>query len=168
MPERPADTSITNQLADPHEALYRLISFAARDLRRVLREDFRAWGVSGAQFGVLLGAQEGASIGEIADQLLTDATSVGRVVERMETAGLVERYRELPDRRVVWVRLTERGDELLRTLVPMHVERCREALGFLSSSEVTELTRLLERVRAEVEPSLALGRVYDEDSAGVG
>lgn len=156
---------VAENLAEPHEALYRLISFAARDLRRVLREDFRAWGLSGAQFGVLLGAGGRANIGDIAEQLLTDATSVGRVVERMEAAGLVERYRELPDRRIVWVRLKPRGDEMLRALLPLHVARCREVFASLPEHERDALAKLLDRVRAGVAPMLAADDGYDEDSA---
>ncbi|MCC7365100.1 MAG: MarR family transcriptional regulator [Dehalococcoidia bacterium] len=148
-----ADTTpsgLDSFLRDPDEDLYRLISFTARDLRRALSEDFRAWGLTGAQFGVLLNAATRSNIGDIADGLLTDATSVGRMVERMEAAGLVERYREPPDRRIVWVRLQPRGEELLRELMPRHVQRCRELLGFLDDARRERLIALLGSIRDEV------------------
>lgn len=141
---------VQDLLDDPCEALYRLISFAARDLRRSLQDDFRSWGLTGAQFGVLLGASAGGNIGDIADQLLTDATSVGRMVERMEDAGLVERFRELPDRRVVWVRLLPAGNELLQAMLPLHVERTRQLLGFLGKERQQLFVDLLTDVRDHV------------------
>lgn len=141
---------VADQLNDPFESLYRLLSFTARDLRASLQDAFRSRGMTGAQFGVLLGASGGGSIGEIADQLLTDPTSVGRMVERMEEQGLVERYRIAPDRRVVWVRLQPRGEALLQELLPLHVHRTRALLSFLGEERRTVLVEILDAIRDHV------------------
>lgn len=139
--------TVEKYLADPSEALYRLISFAARDLRRGIQPEFRNWGITGQQFGVLLGAAGGASIASIADQLLTDPTSAGRIVERMEAAKLVERFQLASDRRVVWVRLLPDGAAMLEQYLPLHVQRTREMLRNLTPSEYEMLTALLNKVR---------------------
>lgn len=139
--------TIAEHLNDPAEALYRQISLAARDLRRGMGAEFRKWGITGQQFGVLLGAVGGARISEIAEQLLTDPTSAGRIVERMEAAGLVERYRQPADRRVVWVRLLPGGEEVLSRCLPLHVERTRELLEVLNGEERHALTAVLAKIR---------------------
>lgn len=141
----PAD--VAEYLNEPSEALYRLISFTARDLRRAIAGEMREWGITGQQFGVLLGAAEDSNIAAIAEQLLTDPTSAGRIVERMEAAGLVERYQQPPDRRVVWVRLKPAGREILARCLPLHVRRARELLGVLDESERSLLEGLLVKVR---------------------
>lgn len=139
--------AVARQLAEPHEALYRLVSFTARDLRRGIQPEIRKWGITGQQFGVLLGAANGSSIAEIADQLLTDPTSAGRIVERMEAANLVERYQKPADRRVVWVRLKPEGAVMVEKYLPKHVERAKEMLSCLSDEESDTLTGLLNKVR---------------------
>lgn len=138
---------VAEYLNEPSEALYRLISFTARDLRRAISGEMREWGITGQQFGVLLGAAEDSNIAAIAEQLLTDPTSAGRIVERMEAAGLVERYQQPPDRRVVWVRLRPAGRELLARCLPLHVQRTETLLGVLDESERTLLEGLLGKVR---------------------
>lgn len=150
MAEKTPAQAVSEQLADPSESLYRLISFTARDLRRAIRERLKEWNLSGTQFGVLLGAADGANVGEIAEQLLSDATSVGRVIERMENAGLVERFRQSPDRRVVWVRLQPEGVALLEKVLPHHVACTREMLGGLSPDDRDLLASLLENIRNQV------------------
>ena len=142
--------TVEAQLADPCESLYRLISFTSRDLRYALRQELRQWGLTGTQFGVLLGAANGGSVGEIADGIFSDPTSIGRVIERMEAARLVERYRRPPDRRVVWVRLQPAGERLLKKVLPRHVARTNDVLGFLSPEQREQLVDLLTRVRRHV------------------
>jgi len=140
--------TVAAHLNEPDEALYRLISLAARDLRRGMQPALREWGVTGQQFGGLLGAAQGASIAAVAEQLLTDPTSAGRIVERMEAAKLVERYQRPDDRRVVWVRLLPDGAELLERCLPLHAKRAREMLGPLTDDERETLSRLLNKVRS--------------------
>ena len=138
---------VAQHLNEPSEALYRLISLTARDLRRGIAPAIRDWGITGQQFGVLLGAAEDANIAAIAEQLLTDPTSAGRIVERMEAADLVERYQQPPDRRVVWVRLRPAGRELLAKCLPLHVERSRQLLRVIDDDERDTLVRLLSKIR---------------------
>ncbi|MFN0094014.1 MAG: MarR family winged helix-turn-helix transcriptional regulator [Dehalococcoidia bacterium] len=144
---------LRDQLAEPSEALFRLLALTARDLRRAVRESFRDSGLTGPQFGVLLGAAENQSIGEIAEIMFTDATSVGRLVERMESRGLVARYRIPPDRRVVWVRLTGEGERLLRETLPRHVGLTQELLSVLSERQRTVMQASLTKLRAQVDAS---------------
>lgn len=141
---------IQSRLSDEHEVLYRLVSLTARDLRRAFQGVFKSVGITGVQFGVLLGALEDASIASIADQLLTDATSIGRVIERMERAGLVERYQRTDDRRVTWVRLLAPGRDLLAAAVPLHVQRARQVLGAVPERDRDALAGILETIRAQV------------------
>jgi DNA-binding MarR family transcriptional regulator len=145
-------------LTDPNEALYRLVLLAARDLRRAFQDALRAHSLTATQFGVLLGASGHGSIGEIADQLFTDPTSIGRLVERMERGGMVERFRQEEDRRVVRVRLTETGEGLLRQTLPLYVEQSREMLGFLADTRKADLVRTLERIRRHLQESPANDR----------
>jgi len=120
-------------------------------LRRRLGETLRELGMTGPQFGVLLGAWNGSNVGDIAEQMLTDPTSIGRTIDRMETAGLVERYRQPPDRRVVWVRLRPAGREMLADALPKHVVAAQEMLGFLDTDSRATLVDLLTEIRNQLD-----------------
>jgi DNA-binding MarR family transcriptional regulator len=97
-------------------------------LRRFLRwseDQARGVGLTGAQHQLLLavrGHPAAPSIGDIADHLLLRHHSVGELIERAERAGLVERYEDDDDHRIVRVRLTATGQEKLNALTAVHLE----------------------------------------------
>lgn len=74
---------------------------------------FRAHGITQAQFNVLRiligGPAEGAPCQYIRERLLQRVPDVTRLLDRMESAGLVSRTRSTTDRRVVLVRVTDEG-----------------------------------------------------------
>lgn len=102
-------------------------------LRKFLRfsEDAaRACGITPQQHQLMLGiagftGTGKATISEIADFLQEKHNSVVGLVDRAVQSGLVRRAENAEDRRVVVVSLTERGEEILRTLSLMHHEEVR-------------------------------------------
>ena len=97
-------------------------------LRRFLHwseDQARAVGVTGTQHQLLLAVRgHGAppSIGEIAEHLLLRHHSVVELVDRAERAGLVERFDDDVDQRVVRVRVTTEGEAKLTALAAAHLE----------------------------------------------
>lgn len=116
----------------------RLLDF--RDgLRRFLRwsdDQARAVGLTGAQHQLLLavrGHGSPPSIREVAEHLLLRHHSVVELVDRAESAGLLERVDDPDDQRVVRLRLTRAGADKVEALSAAHLE---------------ELSRLRRRVAA--------------------
>lgn len=102
---------------------------AFRDnLRRFLHwseEQAKAVGLTPAQHQLLLavrGHPNPPSIAEIADHLLLRHHSVVELVNRAESADLVERYEDGDDQRVVRLRLTRSGAAKLAALSAAHFE----------------------------------------------
>lgn len=105
----------------------RLLAF--RDgLRRFLHwsdEQARAVGLTGAQHQLLLavrGHGSAPSISDVADHLLSRHHSVVGLVDRAEAAGLIERFADPDDQRVVRLRLTAAGSEKIEALSAAHLE----------------------------------------------
>ena len=71
------------------------------------------------------------SVGEIADSLQLKHHATVGLVDRCQSAGLVERTTDLDDRRVVRVSLTERGKKVLDRLTQRNLSELR-ALGSLT------------------------------------
>ena len=97
---------------------------------------------------ILRGAgADGLPSGEIGGRMVTREPDVTRLLDRMETRGLVARERGTVDRRVVTVRATAEGlrkvDALDAPVQEMHARQ----LAHLSPDELRTLNTLLERAR---------------------
>jgi DNA-binding MarR family transcriptional regulator len=124
----------------------------ADELERVVAAGLKPFGVTGTQYNVLRilrGSEpDGLACGEIASRMITHDPDITRLLDRMETTGLVVRQREEKDRRVVITRITKAGQELLR-----QSERPLEALleaklGHIGIEQLRSLIKLLELARA--------------------
>jgi DNA-binding MarR family transcriptional regulator len=97
---------------------------------------------------VLNGADDGCPIGEIAERLALEPSTITPLAKRLEAAGLVTRLRNPADERQVRVRLTETGKARWADtgcLAPLIVERTGMSPARLAAlnTEVTALRRAL-------------------------
>jgi DNA-binding MarR family transcriptional regulator len=98
------------------------------ELRRFLHwseQEARAAGLPPAQHQLLLairGHRGDPTIGELAAHLLVRHHSAVELVDRAQRAGLVERVVDLDDHRVVRVRVTAAGEDVLAGLAATHLE----------------------------------------------
>lgn len=67
-------------------------------------------------------------------------------IDRLETAGLIERQKHPTDRRGVLVALTSQGKELIDKLVLLHVANEQRMLAPLTAREQTQLGQLLAKL----------------------
>ena len=67
-------------------------------------------------------------------------------IDRLEKAGLVARGPHPTDRRATLVRLTDKGFDLIETIMPEHEEAARDILAPLSLDEQKTLNALLARL----------------------
>ena len=108
-------------------------------------------GITSAQYNVLRilrGAEsEGLCRNELRDRLLTRMPDVTRLLDRMETAGLVSRTRENADRRLVRTRITHHGRQMLDDLEQSVAEEHARRFGHLEPQELQALIVLLNQVR---------------------
>ena len=77
---------------------------------------------------------EAARIGTIAERLQLRHHSAVGLVDRLEESGLVKRIRLASDRRSAQVRLTKKGERVLRELTIHHREELRSAIPALIES----------------------------------
>jgi DNA-binding MarR family transcriptional regulator len=98
---------------------------------------------------ILRGAEPtGAKCSEIAARMITRDPDVTRLLDRMESLGLVRRARSAEDRRVVTVRITDAGLRLLRRLDRPIVEVHERQFGHLGERRLRQLIGLLEHLRS--------------------
>ena len=121
-------------------------------LSRNLVPILKAEDLSSTQYNVLRilrGAPEGLPCGEIGNRMITRDPDITRLLDRMEKRGLIERWREEKDRRVVMARITPEGLRLLAQLDGPVEDGHRRLLGHLGRKRLQELCELLQAARRE-------------------
>ncbi|PTU33005.1 MarR family winged helix-turn-helix transcriptional regulator [Stenotrophobium rhamnosiphilum] len=105
------------------------------------------------QWVVLMTVRDGLAVTatDICRDYRHDQGALTRVIDQLETRGLLERQRSTEDRRVVQLALTEQGSKTVESLIPVVVERLNTALDGFTVDEVGELTRLLGKLVSRVE-----------------
>jgi len=91
------------------------------------------------------GAGRQSSIGDVAVALQVVHSTASRLVDRAVRAGMVTRDRALADPRRTVVALTREGMRLQREAVRFRTGQLNDILADWSASDVTTLSRLLER-----------------------
>lgn len=112
---------------------------------------FERHGLSGQQFNVLRilrGHRDtGLPCQKIVAQMVTQMPDITRLVDRLESAGLVRRERTEADRRLVLVHVTPAGLDLLARLDQPILDLHRAQMAHLSAAELSTLNRLLVKLR---------------------
>jgi DNA-binding MarR family transcriptional regulator len=116
-PRRSADVSLVRQLA--------WFRYQLRQFLRFSEKAARVCGVTPQQHQLILGiagytGRGWANISELAEFLQERHNAVVGLVERAARRGLVRKEQSSRDRRFVRVRVTPRGEDLLRRLTDMH------------------------------------------------
>lgn len=114
---------------------------------------FEAQGINPAAFAVLAalyrsGPPYRLKVTELADQTLVSTGGMTQRLDRLEALGLIERERDVADRRAVFARLTEAGRERARVAALAHFSNENRMLSGLDPqqrADLAEALRLLER-----------------------
>jgi DNA-binding MarR family transcriptional regulator len=141
----------TKPFASREEEVYLNIQHTAEALWWGVSETLKRAELTPTQYNVLRilrGAGEaGASCGEISERLVTKDSDITRLLDRLETRGLISRGRELKDRRRITTRITDEGLRLLAELDGPIAECHRRQLGPLGDKQLATLSRLLDAAR---------------------
>ncbi|MDF2770623.1 MAG: Transcriptional regulator, MarR family [Geminicoccaceae bacterium] len=98
---------------------------------------------------ILRGAgTNGASCGEIAERMVNRDPDLTRLLDRLESRGLVERSRDARDRRVVMATITDAGKEALKSLDVPVARVHRERLRHMTRQQLETLAELLALARS--------------------
>ena len=99
----------------------------------------------------LLAREDGMSQGELSQRFDIDPSRVTRLTKRLEREGLLRKKRDLGDKRVVRMYLTDKGRGLIQDLSDRR-ERFDHRVGaVLSPGELKELRRMLGALAESAE-----------------
>jgi DNA-binding MarR family transcriptional regulator len=107
--------------------------------------------ITGPQMGILLAMQRGLASTpfELSKMLSVDTGLMTRMLDKLETKGLLERSRSVDDRRVVNLMLTKKGEEIAGEIPNIAPEVLNLRLKKFTKAEFEELCRLLNKFIGE-------------------
>lgn len=135
----------------PMEALGRLHEASILVARERQVPLYARYGLQQGEFDALAtlrrsGAPEGLTPTALFEAAMMSSGGMTARIDRLERAGLVERRPHPTDRRATLVRLTDKGFDLIETIMPRHEETAKDILAPLSLDEQKTLNALLARL----------------------
>ena len=119
----------------------------------LLARRFRRYGLSLSGFNALVILRQSHSRlhpHEIADRLLVTRAAVTALLDALESRGYARRLRSPEDGRMSLIEITDKGDEILRELLPEHFAAERAMAACLNANEKELLIGLLGRLQAHL------------------
>ncbi len=137
-----------------------LTTDVARLLRTIFDRRVKALGITRPQWLAIvrLKRRPGASQSELADMMEIEKAPAGKIVDRLEERGWVQRRPDPVDRRINRIFLTELGERVHAVIWPIAQSTVGDALVDLSETDIAHLTQLLSRVKSR------LGEMAESDS----
>lgn len=146
------EDELNMQFKSEHQKLLLNLLFTSNWLRHMDVERLRPYGISPQQYNILriLRGATGKrmSMGSILERMLDRAPNATRLTDKLIAKGLVTRERCEEDRRVVYLRISDKGRELLSAAD----EDTNRLIGLvsakLSKPEAEAMNRTLDKLRS--------------------
>lgn len=144
-----------------------LISDVARMMRTVFDRRVRRLGLTRAQWLVLtrLHRRPGASQSELAEMLEVEKATAGRMIDRLERNGWVERRADATDRRMNRLYLTAEAKRVQVSLRAISEQTVDDALVSLSADDRSRLTIFMNQVKTTLQAMTEIDYIEVEVAA---
>lgn len=132
-----------------------VISNVIDNLRRVFqilneqsKKIKRETGLTGPQLWTIKTINENSpvKVSELAGRLYLHPATVIGIIDRLEKQDLVKRRRSMDDRRVVWIELTGKGNDLVKSAPEVAQGLLVEGLEGISKNHLTAMDRSMQRM----------------------
>jgi MarR family transcriptional regulator, organic hydroperoxide resistance regulator len=145
--------ALSNDVKAEVDQILEAIIYLYTESRRITKELARRAELTGPQLTVvkMLESVGDLSLSDLSDRIRAQNSTVTGIVDRMEREGLVVRSRSTEDKRVVHIRLTEKGERIAREIPVEPMEIFRSALAGLTATEARDLLRVLTKLARRVQ-----------------
>lgn len=139
------------QVLAPHSMGYR-IKLLSQLLGRNFQERLDSYGLTPFHWVVLccLWSEDGLATSAIGAKLQQVGGTLTGVLDRMSERGFIIRKRDLGDRRMVRIWLTDTGKELKAVLPPIALDVREQAMAGFSDREREQFSQLIDRAVANL------------------
>lgn len=133
--------------------ILRDIGMIARALDSIANIEFKEHDLTRGQYLYLvrIWEQPGLIQEKLAEMIKVDRTTASRAIKKLEANGFVEKRPDPENRKIKRIYPTAKGEEVAPFILRENEHSNRVALRGLSEGEADSLSRLLEKVRQNVE-----------------
>jgi DNA-binding MarR family transcriptional regulator len=133
------------------EAIVHRVSLLTKYLNQSFAATASEFGVNKGEFDVLklLLRTDGdlrLSPSQLSDRLHLSSGAMTNRLDRLESQGLLRRLPDPTDRRGILIEITEKGDEVFRSVAERQIEKEKALLSSLSPSEREKISNLLRKL----------------------
>ena len=119
-------------------------------IKNLFNEDLKPFGISSQQFNILRilgGASDWVAMNDVKDLMIEKAPNATRLSDKLLNKNLIERKRSNTDRRVVYVRISSRGMDLLEEIDEKESEVQVALMRRITEKEANQMSEILDKLR---------------------
>jgi MarR family transcriptional repressor of emrRAB len=139
--------------------LSRIVLFLAHDLAQLMDQHIRPYGLGEGDFRVLTALfsqpENMAHPTDLCARASQSPANMSRICDALVTRDLITRDLSAQDRRKMVLRITPKGDQLVRGLLPTMFGALRQVFGEFSADEQQQLIAQLKRLANRVDEVMA-------------
>ena len=123
------------------------IKYTASWLDQIGIEILKPYKISEQQYNILRilrGAGKAITVNEVKERMIQKSPNATRLLDKLFDKQLIERTRCENDRRVVYIKIKKKGDELLEKI---NMKEFDDVLKVLTEQEAKTLNTLLDKIR---------------------
>lgn len=121
---------------------------ASKSMEERIKRDIKRYGVSTTEFTILeaLYHKGQLTVQQICDAVLINSGSMTYVIDKLQKRGLLKRSPCEQDRRVVQVRITDEGKQVMDEIFPKHQAVIEEIFADIELEDKQKLVDLLKTI----------------------
>lgn len=123
------------------------IKYTASWLDQIGNEIMKPYKISEQQYNILRilrGAEKAITVNEVKERMIQKSPNATRLMDKLFDKQLIERTRCENDRRVVYIKIKKKGNELLEKI---NMKEFDDVLNVLTEQEAKTLNTLLDKIR---------------------
>ena len=126
------------------------LMFTANQIRHTVNMQLKPFGISEQQFNILRilrGAGESLSMNTVKNRMIDRSPNATRLADKLLDKGLIARERSETDRRVVFVRITQEGLDLLEQIDEQDFDTILNHFDNITEGDAKTMSDLLDKMR---------------------
>lgn len=125
-------------------------------LEKIVKQDVSCYQLNITEFSVmeLLFHQGRQTTQTIKEKILIASSSTTYVIDQLEKKNYVERMVSTEDKRITYVSLSEKGNQLMTEIFPLHAKTISDCFSTLEEKELNQFIKTLGKLSRTLDKQL--------------
>lgn len=144
------DNIINTNFKSEKERLFTNMIYTSHMIENIFTDHLKPFGISNQQFNVLRilkGAGDWVTMNRIKELMIDKAPNATRLSDKLLEKGFLERQRSEEDRRVVYLRITSKGADLLTEIADQPFDDIPNMMARISEEEAKLASEIIDALR---------------------